>query len=84
MTELIAPTGKMLVGGKKFRMGGAGIGGVCGDGDRSVDVESDGREADFVAAGLIAQLEGNFLGAEWRVGLGGERYAKNDFVLVHV
>jgi len=74
----------MLVGGEKFRMGGAGIGGVCGDGDRGVDIESHGREADFVAAGLIAKLEGNFLRAERGVGLRGERDAKNHFVFVNV
>jgi hypothetical protein len=50
------PVGKMLVGGEKFRVGGAGGGGSSGDGDGSVDVEGDRREADFVAARLVAQL----------------------------
>jgi hypothetical protein len=50
------PVEKMLMGGEKFRMGGSGIGGVCGYGDRGVDVEGDWREADFVAAGLVAEL----------------------------
>ncbi len=61
--------------------------GTCGagrDGDRSIDIEGDGREADFVAAGLVAQLEGDVLGAERGVGLRGERHAENDFVLIHL
>jgi hypothetical protein len=78
------PKEKMLLSGEKFWMGGAGTGGVYGDGDRGVDIESDRREADFVAAGLIAELEGNVLGAERGVGLRCERYAEDDFILVDV
>jgi hypothetical protein len=78
------PKEKMLLGGEKFCVSWAGTGGVYGDSDRGVDIESNGREADFVAAGLIAQLEGNVLGAERGVGLRGERYAEDDFILVDV
>src|SRR6202008_1946493 len=78
------PTRKMLVGGEKFRMGGAGRGGGCGDGEGGFDVESYRWQTDFVAAGLVAELERNFLRSEWCVGLGSERHAKDDFVFVHV
>src|SRR3982074_1736040 len=78
------PTRKMLVSGEKFRMGRAGIGGVCGDGDWGVNVESYGRETNFVAAGLVTELEGNFLSAERGVRLRGEGQAKDYFVFVHV
>jgi hypothetical protein len=78
------PKEKMLLGGEKFWVSWAGTGGVYGDGDRGVDIESNGREADFVAAGLVAQLEGNVLGAERGIGLRGERYAEDDFILVDV
>jgi hypothetical protein len=44
----------MLLGGEKFWVSWAGTGGVYGDGDCGVDIESDRREADFVAAGLVA------------------------------
>jgi hypothetical protein len=50
------PIQEMLVKGEKFRMGGAGVGGSCGDGDGGVDVEGDRRETDLVAAGLVAQF----------------------------
>jgi hypothetical protein len=78
------PKEKMLLGGKKFWVGRARIGGCGGDGDGRVDVECNGWEADFIAAGLVAQFQGNFLGTEWGVGLRGERYAENDSILVHV
>ena len=78
------PKEKMLLGGKKFWVGRARIGGCGGDGDGRVDVECNGWEADFIAAGLVAQFQGNFLGTEWGVRLRGERYAENDSVLVHV
>jgi hypothetical protein len=74
----------MLVGGEKFWVGGAGIGGGSGDRDWGVDIERDGREADLLAAGLVAKLEGNFLRAERGVGLRSERYAQDDFVFVNV
>jgi len=74
----------MLLGGEKLWMRWAGTGGACRDGDRGIDIEGDGRETDFVAAGLVAQLERYVLGAERGVGLHGERHAENDFVLVHV
>src|SRR5260370_40160679 len=74
----------MLVGGEKFWMSGTGVGGGRGDGDRRVDIESYRGKADFLAAGLVAKLEGNFLGAERGLGLRGERHAENNFVLVHV
>jgi len=74
----------MLLGGKKLRMRWAGSGGVCRDSDRGVDIEGDGREADFVAAGLVAQLERDVLYAERGIGLRGERHAEHDFVLVDV
>jgi hypothetical protein len=54
---------KMLLGGEELRMGWAGSGGAGRDGDRGIDIEGGGREADFVAAGLVAQLEGDVLGA---------------------
>ena len=65
-------------------MGGAGCGGVRGDGDGRVDIESYWGKADFLAAGLIAKLEGNFLGAERGVRLRGERHAENNFILVDI
>jgi len=55
------PEEKMLVGGEKFRVSGVRIGGLCSDGNGNVDIEGDGRETDFVAAGLVAKLEGNVL-----------------------
>src|SRR5258707_7308853 len=75
---------RMLLGREKFWVRGTGIGGACSDGDRGIDIESDGREADFVVAGLVAQLERNMLRAEGSIGLGGERNAQDDFILVHV
>src|ERR1700686_137511 len=78
------PERKMLVGGEKFRMSRAGIGGGGGDGDLGVDVEGDGRKADFLATGLVTELQGNFLRAEGGVGLCGERDAKDDCLLVDV
>src|SRR6266404_8581808 len=75
---------RMLLGREKFWVRGTGIGDACSDGDRGIDIESDGREADFVVAGLVAQLERNMLRAEGSIGLGGERNAQDDFVLVDV
>src|SRR6266849_7831351 len=75
---------KMLLGGEKLWMRRAGIGGACCDGDRGINIESDRRQADFVVAGLVAQLEGDVLCTERSVGLRGERHAENDFILVHV
>ena len=56
MPEQIVPIGEMLVGGEKFWVGSAGIGGGGGDGDLGVDVEGYGREADFIVAGLVVEL----------------------------
>ena len=47
---------QMLVGGEKFWMGRVGIGAGGGDGELSVDVEGDRREADFVVAGLVVEF----------------------------
>ena len=78
------PKEKMLVGGEKFRMSGAGIGGGGGDGDWGVDIKGDGGEADFLAAGLVTELQRNFLGAERGVGFRDEWHAEDDCVLVDV
>src|SRR5260370_39852176 len=74
----------MLLGREKLWVRGTGIGGACSDGDRGIEIESDGREADFVVAGLVGQLERNMLRAEGSIGLGGERKAQDDFILVHI
>src|ERR1700730_12031876 len=74
----------MLVGGEKFCVSGAGIGGGGRDCDRCVDIESHRWEADFLPASLVTELEGNLLGAEGSVGLRGERDADNNFILVDV
>ena len=74
----------MLVDGEKFRMGGMGIGGICGNGELGVDVEGNRREADLVATGLVAEFEGDVLRAERSVGLGGEWDAEDDLVLVDI
>src|SRR6266446_5423745 len=75
---------KMLLGGEKLWMHRVGVSGACRDGDRDIDMEGDGREADFVAEGLVAQLERDVLRAEGSIGLRGERHAQNDFILVDV
>src|SRR5260370_40737414 len=75
---------RMLLGREKLWVSGTGIGGACSDGDRGIDIESDGREADFVVAGLVAQLERNMLRAEGGIGLGGKRKAKDELILVHL
>lgn len=62
----------------------AGSGGACCDSDRGIDVESYRREADFVAARLVAQFERDVLCAQRGVGLRGERQAEDDLVRVDV
>ena len=74
----------MLLGGEKFRMRGAGICRSAGDGDRRVDVECDRRQADLVAAGLVAQLQRDVLEAQRSISERCERKAENNFVLINV
>lgn len=74
-------TEQMLVSGEKFWMGGAGI---SGDGNLSVDVEGYWREADFIVAGLVVELQRDVLGPKGGVGLHGEGDAKNYFVGVDI
>jgi hypothetical protein len=48
--------GKMLLGGKKFRVSRAGSVGVGRDGYDGVYIELHRRQANFVAASLVTQL----------------------------
>jgi hypothetical protein len=74
----------MLVGGEKFRMSWTRVGGFGGDGDGGIDIEGDRREANFVAASLVAELERDVLGAERSIGSDDERDAEDDLVLIYI
>ena len=78
------PEEKMLLDGKKFRMRRAGIGGSSRDRDRGLDIQSNRREAHFVAARLVAQLEWNFLRTKRSIRLRSERKANHEFILINV
>ena len=73
-----------LLRGEKLRMGGLGGSGRGGDGEAGVHIQGDGRQANFLAAGLITELEWNMLLAERRGGERGERKAENHGALVDV
>jgi hypothetical protein len=73
-----------LILGEKFRMGGLGGSGRGGDGEAGVHIQGDGREANFLAAGLITELEWDMLLAEWRGGERCERETENHGALVDV
>ena len=75
---------EMLWGGEKFRMDRTRVGGVIDDGEGGVDIKSDRREANFLVARLIAQLQRDVLGPEGCVREGRDTQAKNDFVLVNI
>lgn len=69
---------------KKGYFGGFGRGGRGGDGESGVEIESDGRQADFGAAGLVAEFQRDVLSAQRSVGGRGDGKAKRDGVLIDV
>jgi hypothetical protein len=73
-----------LFGGEDFGVGGFGGGGSGDYVEGGVDVFGYGGEADFSAAGLVAQLHWNVLGTEWRGGEDGERQEDGDVAGVDV
>ena len=74
----------MLARGKKLRVGRARICGIGVHGKGGVDVECDGRQTEFLVAGLVAQLQRNVLWAERSVGSSSDGQAQDDFVLINV
>src|ERR1700676_3990419 len=74
----------MLLGGKKFRVGRARIGGSLRDRDRRIDIQRNGWQAHFVAACLVAQLEWNSLSAKRGIRQRGERKTNHKFILINV
>jgi len=64
-------------------VGGEGFGASGGEFEFGDDGELDGRKAGFVVAGLVAEDERDFLGAERGVGSGGEVQANDESAFVH-
>ena len=54
---------------KNLRVSGFGGGGRGSDVEGCVESDGDRGKTKFAAAGLVAELEGNFLGAERGVGV---------------
>ncbi len=65
-------------------MGGLGGGSCGGDVNGDVKSEGDGGQAEFGAAGLVAEFQGDVLRAERRVCERGDGHAKRHCVLVDV
>src|SRR5208337_1755568 len=73
-----------LFGRKNFRVGRFGCGGVGDDVEGGIDVLGYGGQADFGAAGLVAEFQGNVLGAERGAGENGERQENGDVAGVDI
>lgn len=63
-------------------VGGEGFGASGGEFEFGDDGELDGRKAGFVVAGLVAEDERDFLGAERGVGSGGEAKTNGELAFV--
>src|SRR2546421_2137986 len=69
---------------KNFRVGGPGGGGRSDDVERGLESDGHRGQAEFGAAGLVAELERNVLHAERGIGKRGDGQAKNQGALVDV
>ena len=70
-------------GAEDRKVGGKGFGAGEGDFEFGDKGDLNRRKASFVVAGLVAKDEGDFLGAERSVGIGGEAKANGELAFVH-